>query len=75
MKANISDLPMMVKYHRLKKGWSQEDLASKANVSRHFVIRLENGEDNIGLDHVIVCLKALKINCYLTPIGFRPTKH
>lgn len=69
MKADIEKLPMMVTYHRLKAELSQQQLADKCGVSRHFIIRLENGEDNLGLDHIKEVLKALRINCFLSPKG------
>ena len=51
-----------VKIFRLKKGWSQEELASKADVSPNFVGYIERGERGIRIGNIEQIARALNIH-------------
>ena len=51
-----------VKIFRLKKGWSQEMLASKADVSPNFVGYIERGERGIRVGNIEQIARALNIH-------------
>ena len=38
-----------IAYFRQQKGWSQEYLAEKVELSREYITRVENGQKNISL--------------------------
>lgn len=40
-------------------GWTQEDLAKKANISKSFLSDLENGKRNVGADKLLDIARAL----------------
>jgi transcriptional regulator with XRE-family HTH domain len=51
-----------VREERLKKKWSQEELANKARVHRTYVGMIERAEKNITLGNIEKIAKALKIS-------------
>ena len=59
-----------VREERLKKGFSQEDLASKANVHRTYIGMIERGEKNITLLNIkkIAIALDLQINQLLNDV-------
>ena len=59
-----------VREERLKKGLSQEDLASKANVHRTYIGMIERGEKNITLLNIkkIAIALDLQINQLLNDV-------
>ena len=50
-----------VREERLKKGLSQEELASKAGVHRTYIGMIERAEKNITLENIEKISKALKV--------------
>jgi len=53
-----------VKTERLKQGFSQEELAEKANLHRTYIGMIERAEKNITLINIEKIAKALNINVY-----------
>lgn len=51
-----------VRARRLERSLSQAQLAELANVSRHFIIRLEHGQDGASLDVVLRVLAVLGLD-------------
>lgn len=51
-----------IKSLRLKKGWSQEQLASLANVHRTYIGMIERGEKNVTLTNIYKIANALEIS-------------
>lgn len=45
---------------RLAKGWSQEELASRASLHPTYIGGIERGERNVGLDNLIKIARALR---------------
>ena len=41
-----------IRKYRVKKGWTQEKLAFKANLHRAYIGQIERGEKNIGLKNL-----------------------
>lgn len=52
---------LKLKALRESRGWSQEVLAKKLNVSRTYYIAIEVGRTNVGYDTIINLAKAFKI--------------
>lgn len=50
-----------IKKYRVKKGWTQEELAFKANLHRAYIGQIERGEKNIGLKNLERIAKTLNI--------------
>jgi transcriptional regulator with XRE-family HTH domain len=42
-------------------GWSQEELAERANLHRNYIGGIERGERNIGVRALFAVLRALKL--------------
>ena len=51
-----------VKSLRLEKGWSQEELAGRADLHRTYIGSIERHERNVSLLNVERIAKALKVN-------------
>ena len=51
-----------VKTLRLEKGWSQEELASRADLHRTYIGSIERHERNVSLLNVEQIAKALKVS-------------
>lgn len=64
------DAPIPLRYRfaaqmlrlRLERGWSQEELASRANLHRNYIGQVERGSVNLGLDNVERIAQALEVN-------------
>ena len=52
----------MVRELRLLRGWSQEQLAERANSSPKHVGRIERGQVNVGVDALAALARALAVN-------------
>ena len=50
-----------IRKYRVKKGWSQEQLALEADLHRAYIGHVERGEKNIGLINLEKIAKALEI--------------
>lgn len=53
-----------IAYYRQQKGWSQEILAEKVDLSREYITRVENGQKNISLKKLFAITDALEIEFY-----------
>ena len=51
-----------IKRLRLKKKWSQEQLAFEANLHRAYIGQIERGEKSIGLQNLQKIADALKVS-------------
>lgn len=51
-----------VRSERLKRNWSQEELASRAGVHRTYIGMIERAEKNITLENIEKMAKALNIS-------------
>ena len=61
-----------IRYLRLKRGWSQEQLAEQCGLHRTYVGAIERGERNIGLDNLDRLAKALEVPVSMLLIGGYP---
>lgn len=51
-----------IKSRREELGWKQDDLASKASISKSFLSDLENGKRNVGADKLLDIARALSLS-------------
>lgn len=51
-----------IKSRREQLGWKQDDLASKAGISKSFLSDLENGKRNVGADKLLDIARALSLS-------------
>lgn len=49
-----------IAYYRNLKGWSQEFLAEKVDLSREYITRVENGQKNISLKKLFAITDVLE---------------
>ena len=56
------DLSELVKDRRIKKGWTQEELANTIGSSQSRVAKLESGDSGISLDLMIKSLLSLGVS-------------
>lgn len=65
-----------VAYLRHNKGWSQEELANRANISSTFISDIENAKSNVGIDHIDNLSYAFSLDTpeLLTDHGYIVTK-
>ncbi len=54
-----------LKYWRLKRGFTQEQLANKLSVAAHYISDIETGRRNITLQTIGRLAKALNLDIYL----------
>ena len=54
-------LGFSIKKYRLKKGWSQEQLAFEADLHRAYIGQIERGEKNIGVANLEKIARALNV--------------
>lgn len=50
-----------IRQYRLKKGFTQEELAFEANLHRAYIGQIERGEKNIGVKNLEIIAKTLGI--------------
>lgn len=50
-----------VRYERMKRGWSQEELGTKADLHRTYIGMIERGEKNITLLNIEKIARALGV--------------
>ncbi len=50
-----------IRVERIKQGFSQEDLAEKANLTRNYIGQIERAEKRIHLETLAKIAKALKV--------------
>ena len=61
--SNINkQLGLRIRHYRLKKGWSQEELAFESDLHRAYIGQIERGEKNIGIQNLEKLAKAFKIS-------------
>ncbi len=58
---SFEKIGMRIKAARTKRGWSQEELAAKAGVSRGYLARLETGRHEPTLTMLAKLAKALRV--------------
>ena len=51
-----------IRRYRVRKGWSQEQLALEADLHRAYIGHIERGEKNIGLKNLEKIAKTLGVN-------------
>lgn len=51
-----------IRSRREELGWKQDDLASKAGISKSFLSDLENGKRNVGADKLLDIARALSLS-------------
>jgi methanogenic corrinoid protein MtbC1/DNA-binding XRE family transcriptional regulator len=61
LKEYLSALGLRVRHLRLKKGWTQEQLAETAGVTRVCIVAVEGGKQNVSMDIVIRLAIALGV--------------
>lgn len=61
LKEYLSALGLRVRDLRLKKGWTQEQLAETAGVTRVCIVAVEGGKQNVSMDIVIRLANALGV--------------
>ncbi len=59
---NLKTFGKIVILLRKSRGWSQEDLASRANLHRTYIGSIERGEQNISLKNIIRLAEAFSIS-------------
>lgn len=58
----LKKFKMNMKFYRERKGWSQEQLADKINVSRPVITRLETGEQEPALSYLLLLSKEFSVS-------------
>lgn len=70
---SITSVILLIKEERLKKGYSQEYLATKLMISQPNYSKIEKGENRIYADQLIKLIVILELdwfeinNCYIKP--------
>jgi HTH-type transcriptional regulator/antitoxin HipB len=59
---SAKDLSALIRTERKKKGWTQEDLANRAEVSIPWLSQLERGKATVQLGLVLRILKELQLS-------------
>ncbi len=59
--SRLQILGQNIAYFRRQKGWSQEFLAEKADLSREYVTRVERGQKNISLKKLFLITDILGV--------------
>ncbi|PJF27811.1 MAG: XRE family transcriptional regulator, partial [Phototrophicales bacterium] len=59
---NLKIFGKIIAFLRKNRGWSQEDLASRANLHRTYIGSIERGEQNISLKNIIRLTEAFDIS-------------
>ena len=61
------DLGLSIRRARADRGWTQADLADRANVGRPWLSELEGGKRTAELGRVLAVIEALQLVVDLTP--------
>jgi len=64
-----ADLGRIARQRRVDLEWSQEELASKADVTRQWLTRFETGKGDPSLSKVLRVLRELRLHLDVTPEG------
>lgn len=59
--SRLQQLGKNIAYYRREKGWSQEFLAEKADLSREYITRIERGQKNISLKKLFLIADILGV--------------
>lgn len=62
MKIDYVSIGARIRYHRVKNGLSQEELAERSELSRVYISYIESGERNVSLDSIITIANILNIS-------------
>jgi HTH-type transcriptional regulator / antitoxin HipB len=60
----IADIGTSIRSARLARGWSQDQLAERAGVSRRWVSEIEAGKSTAQIGKILVALDALDIELH-----------
>ena len=58
----MATVGIRIKDRRDELGWTQDDLATKANISKSFISDLENGKRSVGADKLLDIARALSLS-------------
>ena len=58
----MSTVGERIKARREELGWTQDDMATKAGISKSFLSDIENGKRNIGADKLLDIARALSLS-------------
>lgn len=58
----MNQLGERIKARRQELGWTQDDLASKAGLSKGFLSDLENGKRNVSANHLLDIARVLSLS-------------
>ena len=56
-----NDVGSLIRDHRMKRGWTQEELATRAGVSRLWIAQLEKGKSTAQIGLALRTLKELGV--------------
>ena len=51
-----------IKELRVLRGWSQEELATKANISKNYIGEIERGEKNVSIHYIARLAQAFELD-------------
>src|SRR5437867_1792555 len=68
----MSTIGERVKKRRNELGWTQDQLAQKAGISKSFLSDLENGKRSIGADNLLVIARVLNLSLDYLMTGVEP---
>jgi len=60
-KALLKAFGERVRFYRLQRGWSQEDLAEQTGLHRTYIGSVERGERNVSLINIALLAKTLDV--------------
>ncbi len=61
MKTQKQQLGTRIQYLRKQRGWTQEFLSERVNISLHYLSRVEGGKENPTINMLLKIAKALKV--------------
>ena len=59
-----ADIGTAIRSARLARGWSQDELARRAGVSRRWISEIESGKPNAQIGKILVALNVLDIELH-----------